>query len=106
MLTEQQQEFWGHFKWDPASFAHRTARRVNSATIKQKITIIDQAFTELLDRESDPWVISRVAKTWLTGYRLPVEPDKIQRFDEFHQRVRSIALDETLRSQLEIYRNG
>jgi hypothetical protein len=103
MLTEEQQQFWGYFKWDPESFTHRTARRVLAAARKQQPEMINRAFGELLDRESDPWIVSRVAKTWLSGYHLPVEPDKIERFEEFHNRVKTIAYDQQLRSQLSCY---
>jgi hypothetical protein len=103
VLTPEQEEFWGHFKWDPESFTHRTARKVLAAQKKDRSRIIDGAFTELLDRERDPVIVARVAKTWLTNYQLSVEPTEVHRFDQFHVMVRSIALDDAKIGQLKTY---
>ena len=56
-----------------------------------------------MDREQDPVIVARVAKTWLSSYRLPVEPDEVCRFDEFHNRVIHILRDHTQAQKLAVY---
>jgi hypothetical protein len=103
MLTAEQQRFWSYFKWDPEQFSHRVAHQFLTSGQARKPQIISAAFSELLDRETDPMTISRVAKTWLTGYRLVFEPEWVERFDEFHRRVRHVVLNEKTLQTVEQY---
>jgi hypothetical protein len=103
MLTAEQQRFWSYFKWDPEQFSHRVAHQFLTSGQARKPQVISAAFSELLDRESDPMIIARVARTWLSRYRLMFEPEWVDRFDEFHRRVGQVIANEQIRNSVREY---
>jgi hypothetical protein len=103
MLTLEQQEFWSYFKWDPETFAHITARKVLAAAKREQPRIINAAFTRMMQSETNPEILARVVKTWLTSYKLPVDPSEIELFEDFNVRTLSLTRNLELIKQLKPY---
>ena len=83
----------------PDGYAHESAKELlvilnqgkrkryksmNSKADKHLLTIMD-----LFDKE--PAV--RILKTWLSTYKLPLDPDRLETFDQFHEQFGEFILN-------------
>ena len=61
-------------------------KSMNSTADKYLLTIMD-----LFDKEQSV----RILKTWLTTYSLPLDPNRLKTFEQFHQQFGEFAIDNT-----------
>ena len=61
-------------------------KSMNSTADKYLLTIMD-----LFDKEQSV----RIIKTWLTTYSLPLDPNRLKTFEQFHQQFGEFAIDNT-----------
>jgi hypothetical protein len=61
-------------------------KSMNSTADNYLSTIMD-----LFDKEQSV----RILKTWLSTYRLPLDPDRLKTFDQFHEQFGKFIIDNT-----------
>jgi hypothetical protein len=61
-------------------------RSMNSTADKHLLTIMD-----LFDKEQSV----RILKTWLSTYKLPLDPDRLKTFEQFHEQFGKFIIDNT-----------
>jgi hypothetical protein len=82
-MTENQQLMWDILCSDPKELCHIWAQDIMKST-------------RYLHRRADRYLgialklfsandTARMLKTWLTDYRMPLDPDKLKNFDLFHE---------------------
>jgi len=59
---------------------------MNSTADKHLSTIMD-----LFDKEQSV----RILKTWLSTYKLPLDPDRLKTFEQFHEQFGKFIIDNT-----------
>jgi len=84
-MTEDQEYMWAMLKSDPQKLCHRWAEEMVGCKSDAKAmnALADDYISYMLNRFSHIDTC-RVIKTWLTAYQLPIEPELITSFDQFH----------------------
>jgi hypothetical protein len=89
MLSEQQ-KFWNLIK-GPDHYAHVSAKEMlsvlNSGKKRKRYRAMyknaDVHFKTIMETFSIEQN-TRILKTWLSSYQLPLDPDRLEYFDKFH----------------------
>jgi hypothetical protein len=94
-MTPEQQKFWDILRIDPEKLCHRFGRELqNIHNRKQFLKRADECFNFIMsnfDQES----VLRTVKTWLCIYNLPVEPDKMESFQKFHEQYGEVIVQKS-----------
>jgi hypothetical protein len=82
----------------PAHYAHESGKEMTAiipggagphrwqrVQEKKMLRAVDQHF-DIIMRTFTIEQASRIAKTWLIHYRLPIDPSRLKNFDLFHER--------------------
>ena len=86
-LTPEQQQFWNALK-GPEFHAHQMAQDIIAVKGRAKRfhRRIDQHLDTVMRIYSDQQVAS-ILKTWLSVYKMPIDPSQLALFDQFHDRI-------------------
>jgi hypothetical protein len=87
-MTPEQKSFWRILKADPVWFAHDCVHELlkvnnNETALNQKADILIGQMLASLSIED----MAAVLKTWLSTYKLALDANKLNNFDQFHIRV-------------------
>lgn len=84
-MTEDQEHMWAMLKCEPEKLCHTWANQLLECKNNAKAmnALADDYIFYMLSRFSH-FDTCRVLKTWLTTYKLPIEPERIKSFDQFH----------------------
>jgi len=84
-VTEDQELMWAMLKSEPQKLCHLWAEEMMSVktNAKEMNALADDYVLYMLNRFSHIDTC-RTIKTWLTTYALPIEPERISSFDQFH----------------------
>lgn len=84
-MTEDQEYMWAMLKSEPQKLCHAWADQMVACKSDAKAmnALADDFIYYMLDRFSHTDTCS-VIKTWLTVYKLPIEPEHIASFTRFH----------------------
>lgn len=84
-MTEDQEYMWAMLKSVPQKLCHTWADQLVACKSDAKAmnALADDFVYYMLDRFSHVDTC-RVIKTWLTAYKLPIEPERIESFERFH----------------------
>ena len=84
-LTNEQEKMWAYLKCDPQVLVHQWAEEMLSVKkSKIKLNKLAEEYLSYMIEHFSIQDTARVIKTWLTTYKLPLEPDRITSFDAFH----------------------
>jgi len=84
-VTEDQELMWAMLKSEPQKLCHWWAKEMVrcKSDAKAMNALADDYVSYMLNRFSH-MDTCRVIKTWLKTYQLPIEPENITSFDQFH----------------------
>jgi hypothetical protein len=84
-VTEDQEYMWAMLKCEPQKLCHTWADQLMVCKSDENAmnALADDFVYYMLDRFSHTNTC-RVIKTWLTVYKLPIEPGRLTSFDQFH----------------------
>lgn len=84
-MTKDQEYMWAMLKLDPQKLCHKWAEELLECQSDAKAmnAVADDYIHYMLSRFSHVDTC-RVIKTWLTTYQIPIEPEHITSFDQFH----------------------
>ena len=84
-MTEEQETMWNVLTNNAEYLSHKWAKELESLKGKKFHNVADHYLGFVVDNFGDEEA-SRTIKTWLTTYRLPLDPDKLDNFDAFHRK--------------------
>lgn len=86
-LTPEQQRFWNALK-GPEFHAHQMAQDILAVRGRAKRfhQRIDQHLDTVMRLYTDQQV-ANILKTWLSVYKMPIDPNRLELFDQFHNRI-------------------
>ncbi len=93
-MTEDQELMWVMLKSEPQKLCHAWADQMVACKSDTKAinALADDFIYYMLDRFSHTDTCS-VIKTWLTVYKLPIEPEHIASFTRFHVNCGKFVMD-------------
>lgn len=83
-MTPEQEHFWDVLRADPVRLCHTYGKELQLIKSKKQF---DQRADECLDfvmSNFDSENVLRTVKTWLSLYKLPLDPGELESFDKFH----------------------
>jgi len=86
-MTEDQQHMWDLLTNDPERLCHRWAEDI----MKNKRYMHQRAdhYIGIMLNQFSVEDMAAVLSTWLKAYQMPLEPDKLKNFDDFHAKCGS-----------------
>lgn len=100
-MTEQEL-IWNILKSEPITLCHTMAHHLQIISNKDEFhSQVDEYIHQLLNIFHDPETLSRIVKTWLVDYQLPIEPHKLESFDRWHDICKNYIVDHS--ANLESY---
>ena len=87
-MTEDQQLMWDLLTVDPEKLAHRFGQELAElAKIRGRRQFnkrADEIMFYVMNNVYEPMSVIRIIKIWLSDYRLPFVPDRMESFERFH----------------------
>ena len=92
-MTNDQQHMWDLLTNDPGRLCHRWAEDI----MKSKRYMHRRAdhYIGIMLNQFSAEDMTRVLHTWFKQYQMPLEPDKLKTFDDFHVKCGSYILSST-----------
>ena len=87
-LTEDQEFMWDVLSNNPSRLAHLWANEMMSKKPKILNQMADKHIDYMLKHFSEEEIV-RVLKTWLSVYNLPLSPERMVSFENFHRQLGS-----------------
>jgi hypothetical protein len=84
-MTEEQETMWNVLTNNAEYLSHKWAKELESLKGKKFHRAANDYLGFVVDNFGDEEA-ARSIKTWLTTYRLPLDPDKLDNFDAFHRK--------------------
>jgi hypothetical protein len=100
MLTASQEQFWNALK-GPEFYCHQRARAmlIVRGRGKKFHGIVDESLRYIIANFSKIDGI-RIMHTWLRVYELPIDPNKLTSYDEFHNHFGKMIADMSTSGQI------
>jgi hypothetical protein len=90
-MTEQEL-MWARLRNDWSVMSHTMGQELTKrSSHKDFLEQADEYLNIVLD-SADPVSATRVVATWLKTYNLPIEPDKIQSYQRFHELCHDVVM--------------
>ena len=103
MITPEQQTLWDVLSADPARLSHTYGLELKSIKNKDQFhRRVDELLYFIMANFNNEGVI-RTVKTWLSVYKLPLEPAKLQAFDKFHKNYGHLIIQRQHKTTFESY---
>jgi len=82
-MTSDQELMWNVLTNNPEFLAHRWGKELSALKGKRFHTACNQHLRFIVDNFSTEEA-ARTVKTWLSTYKLPLDPNELNAFDDFH----------------------
>lgn len=89
-MTDEQKHMWAMLRYNPQFLAHKWADEMSAVKNDAlKLNTLADEFIHYMIKNFKPLDTARTVKTWLNTYQLPLEPEHIHSFDDFHNQCGS-----------------
>lgn len=85
-MTPEQQVFWDVLRADPERLCHTYAQELEKIKNQRKLNRRADEYLDFMMSNFDTEGVLRTVKTWLSVYKLPLDPSKLLSFDRFNEK--------------------